>query len=379
MKEKISYGFMIIMGACLIFLVMSLGNFITPLANAQTKTIVWKGQSHCPAANPIHICALRAAKNIEIMSGGRLKWELLPVGSVVPPFEMLDAVNKGVLDACIAWPNYWVGKHPAFPLFSVSVGGPFGLHGWSYLSWLLSGGGEELYNELLQKELKMNVVAMFTSYGIFPEFYGWATKPISSLKDIKGVKFRTAGLNAELLRKLGGIPVILGAGEILPAMERRVVEGAEWATPAGDKTFGFHTVAKYYIVPSFHQPANVHEMIINKKRWEELPPDLQAIVKGALRASIVEGNAWHLIEDANALEELLTKHDVKIVRLSEEVLKAQLKAAQEVLEEYASKNPFFARVLANQKEFAKKIAHFEALGQPPWDMAYEYYFGIKKK
>ena len=225
----------------------------------------------------------------------------------------------------------------------------------------------------------MNVVAMHTAYGVFPEAYGWCIKPITSLEDIKGVKFRTAGLNAELLRKLGGIPVVLSAGEILPAMERRVVEGVEWATPFGDKTFGFHTVAKYFIAPSFHQPANVHEMIIGKKKWEELPPDLRAIVKNAMRASIAECNTWHLIEDAKALEELVTKHGVKVVRLSDEVLKAQLKAAQEVLQEYAAKNPFFARVLTHQREFAEKIARLEAVGEPPWDMAYEFYFGIKRK
>lgn len=362
----------------LIALVVILGNYMVTAAYAQSKPIVWKGQSHCPATNPIHICALQAAKSIEMMSGGRLKWDLMPVGAIVPPFEMLDAVNKGVLDAAIAWPNYWVGKHPAFALFSVSVGGPFGLHGWSYLSWLFAGGGEELYNELLQKEMKMNVVAMHTSYGIFPEFYGWLTKPISSVQDIKNVKFRTAGLNAELLKKLGGIPVVLGAGDILPSMERKVVEGAEWATPAGDKTFGFHTVAKYYVYPSFHQPANVHEMLINKKRWDELPADLKAIVKNALRASVVEGNAWHMMEDAKALEELITKHGVKLVRLSDEVLKAQLKAAKEVLEEYAAKNQFFAKVLKHQRDFAEKIARFETVGNPPWDMAYEFYFGIKK-
>ncbi len=378
MKERNLQRPMIIIVSFIVVLIMVLTNLTVPIAYAQSKPIVWKGQSHCPATNPIHICALQAAKNIELMSGGRLKWELMPVGAVVPPFEMLDAVNKGVLDAVLAWPNYWVGKHPAFALFSVSVGGPFGLHGWSYLSWLLAGGGEKLYNELLQKEMKMNLVAMFTSYGVFPEFYGWLVKPVSTLKDIKNVKFRTAGLNAELLKKLGGIPVVLGAGDILPSMERKVVEGAEWATPAGDKTFGFHTVAKYYVHPSFHQPANVHEVLINKKRWEELPPDLKAIVKNAIRASIIEGNAWHLIEDAKALEELTTKHGVKLVRLSDEVLKAQLKAAQEVLEEYAAKNAFFAKVLKHQREFAEKVARFDAVGNPPWDMAYEFYFGIKK-
>jgi len=379
MKEKGLYKSVIIFVAFFVFLVVIVGNHVIPMANAQPKPIVWKGQSHAPAANPIHLCSVEAAKDIGKMSGGRLKWELMPAGSIVPPFEMLDAINKGVLDASISWPNYWVGKHPAFALFSATIGGPFGLHGWSYLSWLFAGGGEELYNELIQKEMKLNVVAIHTAYGVFPELYGWCTKPISSLEDIKGVKFRTAGLNAELLRKLGGIPVVLGPGEILPSMERKVVEGAEWATPAGDKSFGFHTVAKNYIAPSFHQPSNVHELIINKKRWEELPPDLQAIVKGGMRASVTNCNAWHLIEDAKAFEELVTKHGVKIVRLSDEVLKAQLKGAKEVLEEYAAKNPFFKRVLEHQRKFAENMARIEALGEPPWDMASEFYFGIKKK
>ena len=232
------------------------------------------------------------------MSGGRLKIEPLPVGAVVGFFEVLDAVNRGALDGGLTWPGLWAGKNSAAGLFGSPLGGPFGMGQNEFTAWLFSGGGQELYNELLQKELKMDVVAHFTTIQPFWEAFGWLKKPMKNLDDLRKLKFRSSGIGLEMFKRMGIATVGMAGGDIVPSLERGVIDGAEWAIPSRDIVMGFQQAAKYYYMPSFRQPPTFHELIISGKKWAELPPDLQAIVKYATMAEITRLAAYTVDQDA---------------------------------------------------------------------------------
>ncbi len=339
-----------------------------------SKEVAWKVQTTWPQANLLQESPTIMAKAIEEMSGGRLKMEVLSAGVVVPPFEVLDAVHKGVLDAAHAWPGYWTGKNMAAGLFGPPPAGPFGLGRDEFLSWLHVGGGMELYNELLQKELKLNVVAFFTTTLCYWEAFGWFRKPFDTLADLKKMKFRTSGLGLQMMRGMGVAAVQMPGGEVIPALERGTIDGAEWAIPSHDILMGFQNVTKYYYMPDMRQPPGIQEFLINKSKWDELPADLKAIVKNALLAEIMRMNNASIDLDSKAIKELVEKHGVKIMRTPEEVLKAQLAAVDKVYEEEAAKNPFFAKVLASQREFARRVVPHAAQIRPPLERAVEHYW-----
>ena len=342
-------------------------------AHAQ-RPIVWKVQSSWPAANLLHYSPIELAKMIEQMSSGRLKWEVMPAGTVVPAFEVLDAVNKGIIDASHTWPGYWSGKNSAAGLFAPAPGGPFGLGRDEYLSWLFVGGGLELYNEMLQKELKYNVMALYTSGLPYSEGLGWFRRTFNNADDLKKLKFRTSGLGLEMMRTMGVSVVSLAGGEVLPALERGVIDGAEWAIPSHDILMGFHNVVKNYYMPDFRQPASFQEMLINKKVWEALPPDLQAIVRYACWAEIIRMTTASIDLDSKAAEELTTKHGVQFRRTPDDVLRAQLTAMDTVYEAESKKNPFFAKVLASQREFAKRAVPHAQRIRPPLELVVQHYW-----
>jgi TRAP-type mannitol/chloroaromatic compound transport system substrate-binding protein len=343
-------------------------------AAAQQK-IVWKAQSAWPVSNLLHISALEYCKMIEEMSGGRLKIEMQAAGTVVPAFEVLDAVNRGLIDASHAWPGYWAGKNSAAGLFAPGPGGPFGMDREEYLSWLFAGGGLDLYNELLQKELKMNVfVPVFTTSLPYWEPLGWFKKPFNSLADLRKMKFRTSGLGMEMMKGMGISVVTLAGGEVIPALERGTVDGAEWAIPSHDILMGFQNVTKNYYMPDLRQPASYQEIIVNRAKWDALPKDLQAIVKWAGMAEIIRMTAYSVDQDSKAIEELEKKHGVKVVRTPADVLKAQVEAIDKVYEAEAQKNPFFAKVLKSQKDFASRAVPHAQRIRPPIEVVVAHYW-----
>jgi TRAP-type mannitol/chloroaromatic compound transport system substrate-binding protein len=343
-------------------------------AAAQQK-IVWKVQSAWPANNLLHISAVEMAKMIEEMSGGRFRWEMSAAGTVVPAFEVLDAVNRGLIDASHAWPGYWAGKNSAAGLFAPGPGGPFGMDREEYLSWLFAGGGLDLYNELLQKELKMNVfVPVFTTSLPYWEPLGWFKKPFANLDELKKMKFRTSGLGMEMMKGMGVSVVTLAGGEVIPALERGTVDGAEWAIPSHDILMGFQNVTKHYYMPDLRQPASYQEIIVNRAKWDALPKDLQAIVKWAGMAEIIRMTAYSVDQDSKAIEELEKKHGVKIQRTPADVLKAQVQAIDRVYEAEAQKNPFFAKVLKSQKDFASRAVPHAQKIRPPIEVVVAHYW-----
>jgi TRAP-type mannitol/chloroaromatic compound transport system substrate-binding protein len=346
------------------------------LAPAQTrpKTIVWKLQSTWPSGNLLQQSVQELAKMIDQMSGGRLRLEVLPAGAIVGPFEVLEAVNRGVLDAAHGWPGYWAGKNSAAGLYGPPPGGPFGMNREEYIGWLFAGGGLELYNELLQKELKMNVVAFFTTTLPYWEAFGWVRKPFANLDELRRMKFRTSGLGMEMMQAMGVSVVTLPGAEVIPALERGTIEGAEWAIPSHDILMGFQNVTKYYYMPDTRQPASYQEVLINRQRWDELTPDLQAIVKYACWAEIIRMTAYSVDLESKAAEELVTKYGVQIMRTPDDVLRAQIAATDKVFEVESGKNPFFAKVLNSQRDFAKRAVPHAQRIRAPLGMLTEHYW-----
>jgi TRAP-type mannitol/chloroaromatic compound transport system substrate-binding protein len=311
---------------------------------------------------------------VEEMSGGRLKWEVLPAGAVVGAFEVLDAVHRGVLDATHTWPGYWAGKHPAAGLYGPPPGGPFGMGREEFISWLLVGGGLELYQELLQKELQRDVVVFFTSSLPYWEAFGWLRKSFTGLDDLRKLRYRTSGLGMEMMKNMGIAVVTLPGAEVIPALERGAIDGAEWAIPSHDILVGFQNVVKQYYMPDLRQPPSYQEVLINKKKWEELPADLKAIVKYACWAEIIRMTATSVDLDSKAAEELMTKHGVQLLATPPDVLKAEMEAMDKVYEVESKKNPFFAKVLNSQREFARRaVPHAQRL-RPPLESLNNHYW-----
>lgn len=333
----------------------------------------WKVQSTFPTGIWDYLWGENFVKRVNEVSGGRLQIELLPAGAVVPAFEVLDAVNRGVLDGGITWSGYWVGKNSAFSLFASATGGPFGMNNWDFTAWLYEGGGIDLYRELLEK-VGFKVV-WFPIWGEMSEPLGWYKKPIRSVRDLKGTKMRAAGLAADVFKELGASVVTLPAAEILPALERGVIDGAEFSDPHSDSRLGFQSVTKYYHIPGIHQPTGVGEAIFNKARWDKLPADLRKLVEMVARETMVVNwtKAWRMNHEA--LEELVTKRGVTVVETPREVLLELLKAWDKVAAREAAKNPDFARILASQKKFASWFVPYQRLVNPPYDLTADYYWG----
>ena len=219
---------------------------------------------------------------IEKTSGGRLKIEVSPAGAVVPPFEIQDAVSRGVLDAGHTTPGYIIGKLAAF--IPLTHGPLFGMDFIDYYGWYWEGGGHELLQEAYQQKLKMNVVS-FQVHPEGPQAMGWFKKEIRTFDDIKGQRYRIFGIGAETYSKLGIATVTLPGGEIVPALERGAIDGAEWVNCSDDKILGIDKIAKFHYAPGMHEPVTVGEFIINKGKWDALPADLKEIVKTSVQAS----------------------------------------------------------------------------------------------
>lgn len=345
-----------------------------PVSTASGRTFTWKMQSTWTAGDFHQNNPADFVNMVGEMSGGRLKIELMPAGAVVPALEVLDAVHKGLLDAGHAWPGYWYGKHPAATLFASAPGGPFGMNNEDFVAWMLVGGGTELYNELLQSELKLNVVAI-PSFGEVPEPLGWFPKEIKTVDDLRGLKFRATGMSAEVFKELGMSVVTLAGGETIPAIERKVVDAAEYSEPSSDLSMGFQDVLKFYHLPGIHQPTGIMEVLINRSKYEELPEDLKATLKYAGMAANLLFTAKLLDQNNRDLETLVTRHGVKVVESPREVLIEILKAWDRVAERYAQQNAFFKKVLDSQRQWAQRVVPYRRRAHPDYAIAAEYYWG----
>lgn len=337
------------------------------VSRAQTAT--WKFQSTWPNRDIFHEYCNDFAKRVNEMSGGRLKLDVLASGAVVPAFQLQDAVHAGILDGGHGVAAYWYGKNKAFALFG--TGPSFGWNANSFLGWMNYGGGYDLYNELQQQILKLNIVG-FLSGPMPAQPLGWFKKQVNSPDDLKGLKYRTVGLAADLNRQLGAAVTILAGGEIVPALERGVIDGAEFNNPSSDSALGFADVSKIYILQSYHQAGETFEIIFNKTKYDALPAELKAIVKYAAEAASAD-MSWKALDRYSKDLEALKGRGVAVSKASDTILKAQLDAWNRVIDEF-SKDPFFKKVIDSQKAWVQRTYAFERANEPSRDMAYDHFF-----
>lgn len=343
------------------------------LASAQTKLRI---QSTFPQSSLIWESGKFWADRVNAMAGGKLVVEMLPPGAVVPPFESLDAVSKKVVDGAHSAPAYWVGKNRAASLFGPAPGGPFGIDMMDYMGWIYEGGGQELYNEFYQKELKANVVPVPLT-AVSQQALGWFKTPVKDWADLKGRKCRHTGITAEVFGKAGVTPVNLPGGEIIPAGERGVIDCAEFTGPADDMKIGFHTIWKNFYPSSTHEPATVLELLINGDVWKSLSPDLRAIIQSAAVEATLRSETTKNRLNAAALKEMQEKHGVKVHATPPDILKKTLETWDAIAKEEVAKNPFFAKVYNAQRSWASGVVPARRVTNVPYDLAASHYWSAK--
>ena len=317
-------------------------------------------QTAVPSASIYFQLIERMAKRVNDMSSGRLNVEVLPAGAVVGVFEILDAVDKGIVNGGQAWTHYWSGKHPAGLLFSAPTAGlGFGLDQLSTMSWLYDGGGNELYQEYFTKILGYNIKG-FICMPMGPEPFGWFKKPWKSLDEIRKMKFRTPpGIPAESFKLIGIPAVSMPGGEIVPAAQRGVIDAAEWISPADDRNLGLSSIWKNYYLQGLHQAISIGDIYVNLDWWKKLPADLKAMFNTAIMSCIADTYNWNVSQNSKALKELVTKEGVKIYDTPPEYVKAYMAAAKKILDKYAQKDAFFKKVLASMQDWAKLTVPYQ--------------------
>ena len=308
---------------------------------------------------------------VNAMAGDALKIELLPVNSVVKTSQMQDAVHRGVLDAAHYVPAYWYSKSQAASLFG--TGPCFGWSSQEVLGWIHYGGGQELFDELMGS-LGLNVVSFFNS-AMPAQPLGWFKEQIKDASQMEGLKYRTVGLAADVLLEMGMSVVQLPGGEIQPAMKSGLIDAAEFNNPTSDRDFGMQDVSKHYHLASFHQSQEFFEVTFNKKKYDALPAELQAILKYASEA---ENSNFYWHNTKKYAEDLVTLRDeqgVNVYRTPDSVMAEQLKAWDVVVDRISGQDPFFAKVIESQKAYAKDVMNYLNLNQPDYKLAYNHHFG----
>ena len=336
---------------------------------------VLKIQTTWPPASTLQENSKFFGERVDKLTGGALKFETMT--GVVPPFEVLDAINKKVLDGGQGVSYYWQGKDSAATLFSSTPAGPFGMDNMDFLGWMYEGGGLEMYWDWYQNTIKMNVVA-FPSMPAGPQAFGWFKRPIKDLNDFKGLKCRQTGIVAEIFKRMGMNTVNMPGGDIAAAAQRGVIDCAEWVTPSEDLSLGLPQIYKYYYVPGMHEPSVVAELIINADVWKSLPAQQQEAIRSAVTDNYVRWWVWAQKQNAEALEEMRTKFGTQVLRTPPEILTAFLKAWDEMAAEQSAKNPVFKKVYDSQRAYASKVVPAKRFLTPPYSFAANYYWPQEK-
>lgn len=329
-----------------IVLALAIGLITLDLGTASEKPIRWKGGSCFGLATPLGKHTIQLWKeNVEKMSGGRLLIELHDAGAIVPPTKIYDAVRDGLIDFGLNTPAWQKGKYPAGDLFYTLPGGVMEFN--DLIIWLYAGGGKELEQQMYGEEL------IVFPLGLTPPEQVWSKRPINSLKDIKGLKIRAAGLSMELWEKLGASVVLLAGGEVVPALQRGLIDAAEFLEPSQDYALGLHEVCKYRFGPPVHMSNNIFQLLIKTASWKALPADLKAIVEQAALAATFQGYARFWM-DSIEFNKKIEDYGTKTTKLSPADQAKSRQITMEILDEKSKKDPFFAKVWNSQKEFIKK-------------------------
>ncbi len=340
------------------------------IVQAQNRRITWRWQSTWPTKDIFHEYALDFAKKVNDMTGGELKIEVLPAGAVVKAFDLLDAVSKGTLDGGHGVLVYWYGKNPALALWG--SGPAYGMDANMLLAWHKYGGGKEILADIY-KSIGMDVVSF--PYGPMPtEPLGWYKNPIRSVDDFKGLKFRTVGLGIEMFSAMGAAVNALAGPDIVPALDRGLIDAAEFNNPSSDKALGFPDVSKVYMMKSFHQSAETLEILFNKKKYDALPARLKNIIANAVEAASAD-MSWKAIDRySKDYIEIQVKDKVRVYRTPDSVLQKQLEVWDQTIEKKSAENPWFKKVLDSQKAFAQRATKWQNDQQVDFKLAADHYF-----
>ena len=348
------------------------------VSRAQTTTL--RFQSTWPQRDIFHEFAQDYVERVNRMAGGRLRVELLAAGAVVGAFQVLDAVHAGTLDGGHGVAAYWFGKNKAFSLFGTAP--PWFGDANQMLGWFYHGGGEALYKELLGDVLKVNVVG-FLSGPMPTQPFGWFKQPIERADQIRGLKYRTVGLAADLMAEMGAAVVSLPGGEIVPALERGVIDGAEFNNPSSDRVLGFPDVAKSYMLQSYHQRVESFEILFNKGKYDALPAELQAIIRHSAEAASAD-MSWKLQDRySKDLLEMTQRQGVQARPLARPVLDAQLAAWNAVITRLEADNsnpvngPFFKKVCDSQREWCRRVGNFFLRYEASPVVSYNHFFASR--
>ena len=343
------------------------------VASAQT-TIRWRWQGAWTAKDIFHEYALDYARTVREMSGGRLRIEVLPAGAVVKPFDLITAVHKGVLDGSHAVPAYWHDKNAAFSLFG--SGPALGMDANNFLAWMAYGGGRDLYEELLRDAMNLNVTGFL--YGPMPtQPLGWFRKPVESAAGLKGLRIGTTGLAVELFREMGAAAEALPAEEMAQALASGRLDAAEFNNPTSDRWLGFSDAAKICMLRSYHQPAEVFEILVNRPRYDALPDDLKAIVGHAADAASADMSWKALHRYSEDYERLQREKGVKFHRTPPDVLRAQMQAWSALVKRISRDNPIGDKVIRSQLAWARRTVGWTQEATVDSRMAYDHWFGKK--
>ena len=336
--------------------------------------ISMRWQSTWPSKDIFHEYALDYAKTVNDMTGGDLKIEVLPAGAVVPAFGLLDAVSKGTLDGGHGVIVYHYGKQNALALWGSGPG--FGMDANMLMAWHRWGGGKELL-EKLYASIGANVVSF--PYGpMATQPLGWFKKPITKAADLKGLKYRTVGISIDVFSAMGVAVNALPGGEIVPAMDRGLLDAAEFNNMSSDRLLGFPDVSKVCMLQSFHQNAEQFEIMFNKTKYDALPTKLKAIIANGVTAASQE-LTWKAIDRySKDYVELQTKDKVKFYKTPDAILQQQLSVYDEVVAKKSQGNPLFTEIVASQKVFAERAVKWDMDNNVNRRMAYNHYFGPKK-
>ncbi len=345
-----------------------------PMIAKSQGPITMRWQSTWPTKDIFHEFALDFAKKVNDMTGGDLKIEVLPAGSVVPAFGVLDAVSKGTLDGAHGVIVYHYGKQNALALFGSSP--VFGMDANMNLAWYKYGGGKELHTKLYTM-IGANVVAFL--YGpMATQPFGWFKKPISKLEDLKGMKFRTVGLSVDMYTAMGCAVNALPGAEIVPALDRGLLDGAEFNNASSDRALGFQDVSKVCMLQSFHQNGEQFEILFNKDKYNALPAKMKAIIENAVEAA--SADMWWKSIDRYSKDYiwLQTEAKVKFYKTPDAILYKQLEIFDQIAAKKSAENPMFKEILESQRTFAKRAVAWDMDTNVGRRMAYNYYFGPKK-
>jgi TRAP-type mannitol/chloroaromatic compound transport system substrate-binding protein len=339
-------------------------------AISSAQTVSMRFQSTWPAKDIFHEYANDFAKKVNDMAGSRLKIEVLPSGSVVPAFQLLDAVNKGTLDGGHGVLAYHYGKSNALALWG--SGPAFGMDPNMVLSWHYYGGGKALLEEIY-KSLNIDVTSFV--YGPMPtQPLGWFKKPIAKVEDLKGLKYRTVGLAVDIFKELGAAVNPLPGGEIVPALDRGLLDAAEFNNATSDRILGFPDVVKNCMLQSFHQSGEQFEILFNKGKYDALPAELKAVIDYAVQAASAD-MSWKAIQrNSQDYIELKTKDKVNFYKTPDSILRAQLAAWDKVTAAKATENPLFKKVMDSQRGYAQRAGAWQNDYMVDFKMAWNHYF-----